>query len=86
MLLCSSKWFESRAILEWIDVMNLASSSHSLNEFRSLLQQFMENAEKWTNAYAYHVLNHRYEYVSCHTKCYLPMHKKASLVGTVVVY
>ena len=50
--------------MEWVDVMHLASDYEAVREFKSLLNDFTNNASKWTRAYGYHVLNHCYEYVS----------------------
>ena len=49
--------------LEWADVMLLARDQSALNEFRSLLETFTTNPEKWDRAYAFHVLNHRYKFI-----------------------
>ena len=59
--------------LEWIDVMHLARDNSALNEFKSLLHTFTTNTSKWNKAYGYHILNHRYDYLTGEVKCYLPM-------------
>ena len=61
---------------EWVDLMSLARDSHSRSEFRSLLHSFISNPQKWNRAYAYHVLNHRFEFVNGEVKCYLGSDKK----------
>ena len=62
--------------LEWKDVMDLAKSHKSLMHFKALLKEFTENSEKWSHIYAYHVLNHRYEYVTGIVKCNFSYYKK----------
>ena len=57
--------------LEWIDVIGMAHDYNSLREIKSLLQTFTENPGKWDRAYAYNILNHRYEYINGNVKCYL---------------
>ena len=61
---------------EWVDLMSLARDYHSMREFRNLLHSFLSNPEKWNRAYAYHVLNHRFEYVNGKVKCYFASDKK----------
>ena len=62
-----------KIFLEWIDVMHLARDESALNEFKSLLHTFTTKTSKWNRAYGYHILNHRYEYLTGEVKCYLPM-------------
>ena len=61
---------------EWVDLMSLARDSDAKNEFRCLLHSFISNPQKWDKAYAYHVLNHRFEFVNGKVKCYLGSDKK----------
>ena len=62
--------------LEWIDMIGLAKDENSLREFKSLLQTFMKESAKWNRVYAYHILNHRFKFISGEVKFYLPMDKK----------
>ena len=62
--------------LEWVNVIQMARCSHSLHEIKSLLKEFTEISDKWSRVYGYHVLNHRYEFVTGKVKCYYSMSKK----------
>ena len=62
--------------LEWVDVMSLARDESALQEFKYFLNTFTKYSWKWDGAYAYNVLNHRFEFVNGAVKCYLSSDKK----------
>ena len=62
--------------LLWTDVMSLARDEKALQEFKYLLHIFTTNPAKWNRAYAYNVLNHRFEFISAEVKSHLSSEKK----------
>ena len=59
--------------IEWVDLMGLARDDASRREFCSWLIELTTKQEKWKKIYAYHVLNHQYEFVTGEVKFRLPM-------------
>ena len=76
LLLLSVNGLNPEVFLEWIDMIGLAKNEASLTEFKSLLRTFTKNSSKWNKAYAYHILNHHFEFISGEIKCYFPMDKE----------
>ena len=49
----------------------LLARQEIMKEFKTLLETFTTQPDKWNRAYAYNVFNHRYEYINGKVKCYL---------------
>ena len=62
--------------LEWVDVIGMARDVHSLREFKTLLDSFTQNPDKWDRAYGYNIFNHRYEYINGKVKYHLSLSVK----------
>ena len=64
--------------MEWVDLMGVARNTSSRREFISWLTELTTNPYKWRRVYAFHVLNHQYEFVTGEIKLRLSMSDKPS--------
>ena len=49
--------------LEWVGMGNLARDNQALNEFKTLLNAFKSDPDKWKHIYTYDTLNNGWYYL-----------------------